>query len=192
MDTLRINLEQTNPLRFADPDYPEDLFDAVKRLSHWEAETLKWTDSILLQWISDAFGTPDNREGWAFLHSLIQRIQVIQSIDGQPEIIKKTVAAYYFKWDGIAELLEARAHRDDNHSPEEIECRTNMKELRGILSKYDAGLSRSALEKQIDLSPVRLSQLLDVAEAASLISRRTKNGIRLISVNGIWSNVKSG
>ena len=147
-----IDLNATNPMRTLNADQPEALFAAAQALAQWDAHTLRWTDAILTEWITDALANPKDWEGWAELHGLIQRLQVIQPVKDQPDTLQATVEAYYYCWDGMANLLAARAHREDQHDPQEIEKRTHMAELKAILDRNGSEIATRELQNTLQLS----------------------------------------
>lgn len=182
-----INLHATNPLRNADADEPETLFKAAETLGQWDKQALHWADIILAEWISDAFANPKNREGWAELHSLIERLQTLLPAASHPEELRPTVEAYYYRWDGMAELLLARSHRQDNHEPEDIAKRAHMDTLKSATATYGPDLPVSDLPAHLQLSKSRVSQLLSLAEAGGLIERSKIQGKRVINLAGLWA-----
>lgn len=182
-----IDLHASNPLRNANADEPEALFAAAEALGHWDKPALHWADLILAEWISDAFANPKNREGWAELHSLIQRLQAQLPASQHAEELRPTVEAYYYRWDGMAELLLARSHRQDNHEPEDIEKRAHMGTLKNAIAVHGPDLPVSDLPKHLQLSKSRVSQLLSLAEAGGLIERSKIQGKRVINLAGLWA-----
>lgn len=181
-----VDFTATNPMRTAAADDPDGLYRAVKSLQAWDDKTLQWSDAILTEWITDSLANPADREGWAELHGLIQRLQSIQALDSQPENTRTAVDSYYFRWNGLADLLAARIHRHDHHSPDEIEGRTHMAELRDLLAGRTE-LPTKTIQESLQLTASRLSQLLSLAEAAGLIARRKQGRERLVSPAGKWA-----
>ncbi len=172
-----------DPERLLDEHPPEDLFRAVSALESWTARALEIADLAIADWASAALARPRDREGLAEIHSLIQRLQVIQPSERQaPEL---DVAARYQRWDGIAQLLETRAHSLDHHRPEQVEQRTHMAALKQALAAGQDVRTQTLL-KTLRLSKARLSQLLALAEAAGLIERRREGREQMVSAAGIW------
>lgn len=175
-----------DPERLLDEHSPEDLFRAVSGLESWTPRALEIADLAIADWASAALARPRDREGLAGIHSLIQRLQVIQPSELQaPEL---DVAERYQRWDGIAQVLETRAHGLDHHRPEEVEQRTHMPALKQALAA-GADVRTQALLKTLGLSKARLSQLLALAEAAGLIERRREGRQQWVSAVGIWRPV---
>lgn len=187
MDPLPLDLNATNPLRTASADEPEALFEAARMLPQWEQHNLHWADVIVTEWVADALAAPGNREGWATLHRLLERLQVVQPLDKQSETLRPTVEAHYYRWDGMADLLAACAHRHDSHDPHAVEQRTHMDKLKQALHTHGPGLPVGELPEQLRLSRSRISQLLSLAEAAGLIERVTQGGRRVLNPAGIWT-----
>lgn len=186
-----IDLNAVNPLRSADADDPEALFDAVQAMPQWTERSLHWVDAIATEWVGDALAAPANREGWAELHSLLERVQVIQPLAAQSEALRPTVEAFYYRWDALADLLAARAHRHDRHDPAQIESRAHMPQLRDALrAAAPQPLPVGELPQRLALSRSRVSQLLSLAEAAGLVVRGRENGQRVVRTAGQWTNAE--
>lgn len=186
-----IDFNAVNPLRSADADDPEALFTAVQALPQWTERSLHWVDAIVTEWVGDALAVAANREGWAELHSLLERVQVIQPLATQTEALRPTVEAFYYRWDALADLLAARAHRHDRHDPAQIENRTHMPKLKDALrAAAPDPLPVRELPEVLALSPSRVSQLLSLAEAAGLVVRVRENGQRLVHAAGKWASDK--
>lgn len=186
-----IDLNAVNPLRSADADDPEALFDAVQAMPQWTERSLHWVDAIATEWVSDALAALANREGWAELHSLLERVQVIQPLAAQTETLRPTVEAFYYRWDALADLLAARAHRHDRHDPAQIEGRAHMPQLRDALrAAAPHPLPVGELPQRLALSRSRVSQLLSLAEAAGLVVRGRENGQRVVRTAGQWTNAE--
>ncbi len=184
-----IDLNAVNPWRSADADDPEALFDAVRALPQWSERSLHWVDAIATEWVGDALAASANREGWAELHSLLERVQVIQPLAAQGEALRPAVEAYYYRWDALADLLAARAHRYDRHDPAQIESRTHMPQLKALLrAAAPDSLPVGVLPERLQLSRSRVSQLLSLAEAAGLVVRGRENGQRVVYAAGKWTN----
>jgi DNA-binding transcriptional ArsR family regulator len=182
-----LDFNAANPMRTADSDEPETLFKAVQALSCWDERSLHWTDVIVTEWVADALASPGNREGWAELHSLLERIQVIQPVSHQPDTLQPAVEGHYYRWDAMADLLAARAHRHDSHDPQAVAARTHMDKLKQALHQHGRNLAVSDLPELLGLSRSRISQLLSLAEAAGLIERFKEGGKRRLNPSGIWS-----
>lgn len=181
-----INFKLSNPLANADADQPEDLFTAIKAEERWSEHSLRWTEDILIEWTVDAFNTPNNRETREELHRLIKRIPVIQNPEEQDKALRETVRNAYLRWEGIAALYAADAHREHQHPPKAVEQRTHMPTLKALLTENDAPLPVGQLPEKLGLSASRVSQLLSLAQAASLVRREKKNGQRVVSLAGEW------
>jgi len=186
MSNRPFDFASDNPERLLDEYRPEDLVQAVKALPCWTQRALDIAELAITDWASAAHARPRDREGLAAIHSLIQRLQAIQPSERQPPELE--VAARYLRWDGMAQLLETRAHTLDHHRPEEVEQRTHMPALKRELAKVGPGaaVATKTLLAALDLSKARLSQLLALAEAAGLIERRKEGREQWVSAAGNW------
>ncbi|CAK0738231.1 conserved hypothetical protein [Gammaproteobacteria bacterium] len=169
---------------------PEDLFQAVRTLSCWNQRALAIAELAIFGWASIALTQSRDREKLAEIHALIQRLQVIHPVENQPPELE--VATRYLRWDGMAQLLETRAHSLDYHRPEEVEQRTHMPALKQALAAADPtqGIRTQELLGKLDLSKARLSQLLTLAEAAGLIERMKQGRELRVFAAGIWREPK--
>lgn len=164
----------------------EDLFNAAKALSAWTPRALEVADAAIALWASNAHARPRDREGLADIHLLIRRLQVLRPPEEQaPEL---DAAAYYHRWNGMAALLENRAHMLDRHEPAKVQERAHMAGLRDALAAAapDKSVPTRELLKSLGLSKPRLSQLLALAEAAGLVERRKEGREHRVSPAGMW------
>lgn len=186
MNQQRFDFSTGDPERLLDEYQPEDLFAAAKALQSWNPRALEIADLAIADWASAALARPRDRESLAEIHSLIQRLQVIQPTEQQPPELD--AATRYQRWDGIAQLLETRAHSLDHHRAEDVEQRSHMPALKQALASADRGqgVRTQALLKALDLSKARLSQLLALAEAAGLIERRKQGREHWVNAAGPW------
>jgi len=185
MNDRLFDFSNDDPERMAESQ-PEDLFQAVQALPCWNRRALAITELAIFGWASIALTQSREREKLAEIHGLIQRLQVIHPIENQPPELE--VATRYLRWDGMAQLLEVRAHSLDYHQPEEVEKRSHMSKLKDALAAANStqGVRTQELLEGLKLSKARLSQLLALAEAAGLIER-VKQGQELrVFAAGIW------
>lgn len=180
------DFSRDDPPRLLLEGEPEGLFRAVKALPAWTPRALEVADAAIALWASNAHARARDREGLAEVHRLIRRLQVLRPAGGQPPELE--VAAYYHRWNGMAALLENRAHLLDRHDPEEVQKRAHMPALRKALAAagHGEGVPTQALLQALGLSKARLSQLLALAEAAGLIERRKEGRERWVSAAGSW------
>ncbi|MDZ4251054.1 MAG: MarR family transcriptional regulator [Sulfuritalea sp.] len=180
------DFSRDDPPRLLLEGEPEDLFRALKALPAWTARALEVADAALALWASNAHARHRDREGLAEIHLLIRRLQVLHPVENEPPELD--VAAYYHRWNGMAALVENRAHLLDRHDPATVEQRTHMPALKRALA--DAAPRQSVrtqeLLEHLGLSKPRLSQLLALAEAAGLIERRKEGREHWVSAAGIW------
>jgi DNA-binding transcriptional ArsR family regulator len=179
-----IDFKAVSPFAQVNADQPEALFTAVSQLPHWDPRSLGKTDGLLIEWVSDYLARPRDREGWAELLGVIQRIEVIQAPEKQPEALHEAVSATYRRWDAMSDLLAARIDREDLHNSHEVAQRTHMVRLQNALNGQER--RSSDVRQELGISPSRLSQLLSLAEAAGLIERRKEGRESLVSAAGIW------
>ena len=185
------DFSRDDPSRLLLEGEPEQLFQAVKALPAWTERALEVCDATLTLWASNAHARQRDREGLAAVHLLIRRLQVLRPRENAA--VDLNVACYYDRWDGMAALVETRAHMLDRHDPSEIEQRAHMPALKSALGGVRSGESVSTqhLLATLGLSKPRLSQLLALAEAAGLVERTKQGREQSVQAVGIWSKPMS-
>lgn len=180
------DFSRDDPPRLLLEGEPEDLFRALKALPVWTARALEVADAALALWASNAHARQRDRDGLAEIHLLIRRLQVLHPVEKEPPELD--VAAYYHRWNGMAALVENRAHMLDRHDPATVEQRAHMQALKQALANAAPrkGVRTQELLELLGLSKPRLSQLLALAEAAGLIERRKEGREHWVSAAGIW------
>ena len=105
------DFQKDDPERLLGECQPEDLFRAVKALGWWNQRALAVTHSALAYWASEALSRPHDRERIGEIRSLIRRLQAIHpagSLD---------IKELFHRWQGMADVLDARAHMLDYNNP---------------------------------------------------------------------------
>ncbi|WP_374246971.1 hypothetical protein [Zoogloea sp.] len=148
-----------------------DVLAALRQLGasdHWSERSLHTLDQLLVTWTANTAARQDDAEGIAELQRLIEyaRNRTANQSSLPP--------ASRDRWSALNDVLESRRYAIEGRRPERI---LNRAHVRTVLSLIGTGLSQPVLaeklqDRNVEISPGRLSQLLSLMEAHGLIDRK--------------------
>ena len=167
------NLDQVRPEALIDKFDPIDLARAVEALDAWTPRRIGVVDDVLSNWVPDAIARPNDVEGLAALQSGILRIidasasRKEAGIEHEPATTKDFVQ----RWNGYADAIAARHLKLEERAPERIRKLKHVAEIEAMLA--DGPIEQSDIQRQVSLTPSRLSQVLSLMESNGMIERES-------------------
>lgn len=177
---LKIDLDQARPENIEDDAAPADLAVAVEALESWNARRLAVVNEVLTNWVADAIGRPNDRDGLVALQSVIERIRYAKASrkDGLTQRDATDPASYGNRWSGLSDTIAARHVVLAERAPDRIRGLSHVPEIEELLQQGE--LKQGEIEARIGLKSSRLSQVLSLMEAHGLIERRSSGKEKLV------------
>lgn len=160
-----------DPAQLSSTTDATDVLAALRQLGatdDWSERSLQTLDHLLVTWTATAAARPDDAEGIAELQRLIDYARNRSANQSSLPSSRRD------RWSALNDVLDSRRYAIEGRRPERILDRAHVRTVLGLIG---AGLSQPVLaeklqERNIEISPGRLSQLLSLMEAHALIDRK--------------------
>jgi DNA-binding MarR family transcriptional regulator len=165
MNTL--NLHASDPVFVAVRAETTDLHKAIRDLDHWDQQALGMANMLITVWSARAIANPNNREGISELQRLIHyALEKAQSSASLPE-------EFRYRWVQASEMLESRRLNLAHADPAAQLQRRHVPDILDFLNERNSSeVGQSELEKLLDLSAGRITQLVGSLESCGLVNKR--------------------
>lgn len=160
-----------DPAQLSSTTDATDVLAALRQLGatdDWSERSLQTLDHLLVTWTATAAARPDDAEGIAELQRLIDYARNRSANQSSLPSTRRD------RWSALNDVLDSRRYAIEGRRPERILDRAHVRTVLGLIG---AGLSQPVLaeklqERNIEISPGRLSQLLSLMETHALIDRK--------------------
>lgn len=165
MSTL--NLHASDPVFVAVRAETTDLHKAIRELDHWDQQALGMANMLITVWSARAIANPNNREGISELQRLIHyALEKAQSSTSLPE-------EFRYRWLQASDMLESRRLNLAHADPAAQLQRRHVPDILDFLNERKSNeVGQSEIEKLLDLSAGRITQLVGSLESCGLVNKR--------------------